>query len=169
MLRQSDLRTYTSSAGISETAGTIRVTKAAGRKTAFLCHSHLDRELAERVQSFLQSKGWSIYIDWKDAEMPTSPNRETAEKIQAKIKDLDWFLFLATQNSLQSKWCPWELGYADGKKGRTPIAIIPTVDDSGARHGTEYMALYKRIDQNISGSWRLIDTNEEIGTALSSV
>jgi hypothetical protein len=103
MLRQSELKSYSRTVGLSETAGSIRVAKSAGRKTAFLCHSHLDRDLAERVESFLQAKGWSIYIDWKDAEMPEKPNRETAEKIQAKIRDLDWFLFLATQNSMRSK------------------------------------------------------------------
>ena len=37
--------------------------------------------------------------DWEDTAMPEKPTRETAEKIQKKIRDNDWFLFLATPNS----------------------------------------------------------------------
>ena len=101
--------------------------------------------------------------------MPTSPNRETAEKIQKKIVELDWFLFLATQNSMSSRWCPWELGYADGKKGREPIAIIPTLDNSGTTHGSEYMNLYSRIDENPLGRWSLIDTGQAYGRELKAL
>lgn len=48
--------------------------------------------------------------------MPERPNKETAQRIQGKIREIDYFLFLATENSGASRWCPWEIGYADSQK-----------------------------------------------------
>jgi len=115
------------------------------QKTAFLCHSHIDRRLAEGLQALLAEQGVALYIDWQDALMPLVPNRETASRIQQIIKSCDWFLFLATANSMASRWCPWELGYADGQKPLDRIAIVPTAD-STTTHGNEYIELYRRID-----------------------
>jgi hypothetical protein len=124
--------------------------RAGLQKTAFLCHSHRDDKLAEGLQALLAEQGVALYIDWKDASMPPEPNRETAARIQHHIKTCDWFLFLATANSMASRWCPWELGYADGQKQPDRIAIVPT-SDSTSTHGNEYMHLYRRIDATSAG------------------
>lgn len=126
------------------------VAKRASQRTAFLCHSHLDRELAEGLQVRLREQGFDLYIDWQDASMPPTPNSETADKLRGKIIACDWFLFLATANSVASRWCPWELGYADGKKPHDRIAIVPTSDHQ-TTHGNEYIALYRRIDNAQGG------------------
>jgi hypothetical protein len=119
------------------------------QRTAFLCHSHKDNTLAEGLQVWLAEQGVDLYIDWKDSTMPEHPNRETAERIQHRIKTCDWFLFLATRNSMSSRWCPWELGYADGMKPLERIAIVPT-SDSISTHGNEYIDLYRRIDISVA-------------------
>ena len=138
--------------------------------TAFLCHSHKDQELAEKVQEYLLSMGWEVYIDWKDSSMPETPNRETADKIQTRIKQCNWFLFLATENSMASRWCPWELGYSDGIKGKDWIIVIPTSDSSGNNFGNEYMQLYRRIDYTLGDRIlkRIEPGNYYSGTALSA-
>ena len=125
--------------------------RAGMQKTAFLCHSHRDDKLAEGLQALLAEQGVELYIDWKDASMPSETNRETASRIQHRIKTCDWFLFLATANSMASRWCPWELGYADGQKQSDRIAVVPT-SDSTTTHGNEYMQLYRRIDVSIAGA-----------------
>lgn len=115
------------------------------QQTAFLCHSHQDQELAKGLQNILNEHGWKVYIDWLDEELPTSPDKETAEKIKLKIKQTDWFLFLATPNSTSSRWCPWEIGYADAVKIHEKILMIPTIDDNGRWHGNEYLQIYNSI------------------------
>lgn len=115
------------------------------KQTAFLCHSHKDQELAKGLQTLLVEDGWDVYIDWQDDEMPSSPNKETATNIKSKINQTDWFLFLATPNSTSSRWCPWEIGYADAVKSYEKMLIVPTVDDSGRWYGNEYLQLYKNI------------------------
>ena len=117
------------------------------KQTAFLCHSHKDNELAKGLQVILKENGWDLYIDWQDNEMPATPNENTAKNIKAKIKTTDWFLFLATSNSTSSRWCPWEIGFADAVKNYEKILIIPTEDDYGNWYGNEYLQLYKKIDE----------------------
>lgn len=123
------------------------VTAGFGQKRGFLCHSHQDRDLALGLQQRLKEEGLDLYIDWQDTSMPPEPNRETASRIQASIRASHVFLFLATQNSMASRWCPWEIGYADGVKQLSQIAIVTTRDPSGKFHGNEYLQLYRRIDK----------------------
>lgn len=91
--------------------------------------------------------------------MPPKPNRVTAANIKNKIKRLDWFLYLATQNSSKSRWCPWEIGYADGVKPLDRIVIIPTQDANGQNYGNEYLGLYRRVALSQSGSYGLFAPN----------
>lgn len=49
----------------------------------------------------------------------------TPATIKQKIRDLTSFLFLATPNSIASRWCPWEIGYADGDPKSRPLSARP--------------------------------------------
>jgi hypothetical protein len=112
----------------------------------------------------LEEAGWHVYVDWADGAMPETPTRETAVQIQRKIVDLDFFLFLATANSMRSRWCPWEIGYADGKKPINRILILPTADGA-VTHGSEYLQLYRRIDLSAArrlAVWRPGDTKNGV-------
>lgn len=133
-------------AGYTAARKNLQEAKSEGKPTAFLSHSHKDAHIAAGVQGFLQSHGWEVYIDWQDAAMPDSPNRETAERIQQRIRRQELFLFLATANSMTSRWCPWEIGYADGVKQAKAILVIPTQDANGRSFGNEYLQLYRHID-----------------------
>jgi hypothetical protein len=126
-------------------ASSLNEARTLGVKTAFLCHSHHDASLAKGLVQLLSDAGWRVYIDWQDAQMPETPNRETAQRIKQKIVDFEYFLFLATPNSIASRWCPWEIGYADGKKQIDHILVVPTTDGVQT-HGNEYLQLYRRVD-----------------------
>jgi hypothetical protein len=104
-LSQSQLRNASPAGRSYATQG-----KAQGQRVAFLCHSHKDEALALGLQAVLRDRGFHLYIDWQDAEMPPTPNAETAARIRTRIRQCQLFLFLATQNSMNSRWCPWELG-----------------------------------------------------------
>lgn len=143
---------------------TVREARAIGLRTVFLCHSHQDNQLVHGVIALLNESGWRVYVDWADALMPETPNRETAARIEQKIVDLDYFLFLATPNSMASRWCPWEIGYADGKKLIDQILVLPTSDSAGT-HGNEYLQLYRRIDmskQDQLAVWQPGDSNNGV-------
>jgi hypothetical protein len=53
-------------------------------------------------------------------------------------------IYAYSPNVTQSRWCPWELGYFDGKNGNA--FVMPLVDDeSEGFKGVEYVGLYEKI------------------------
>lgn len=154
-INQTELQGFAGTApGQSGSYAAVVGAKNAGKQTAFLSHSHKDATLAKGVQGFLQAMGWEVYIDWEDTAMPEKPNRETADRIQGKIRELDWLIFLATQNSTASRWCPWEIGYADGVKPRNAIVVLPTADRNRS-YGSEYLELYRWVSPADGGGYGL--------------
>lgn len=127
-IRLTDLRAASTRSRLVKEASSRQEARAAGIQTAFLCHSHRDQLLARGLQTLLREHGWNLYIDWQDSSTPDRPNRETANRIKGKIRESDRFLFLATPNSVASRWCPWEIGYGDSAKGADEILVIPTTD-----------------------------------------
>lgn len=146
-------------------ASTITEARNRGLKTVFLCHSHDDKALVKGVVHLLESSGWNVYIDWEDESLPSTPNKETADKIKKKINELDYFIFLATGNSMSSRWCPWEIGYADGVKTISRILILPVMDGNKV-HGSEYLQLYQRIDESNVGKLAVFEPNKDNGVHL---
>ena len=124
--------------------------RALGYKTAFLCHSHKDRTAVEGLLQYFRDQGLHLYVDWMDSEMPETTNGNTARIIKGRIVEADLFLFLATPNALASRWCPWEIGYADGVKRYESIFVIPTTEN-GRTYGNEYVDIYRRIDRSQAG------------------
>lgn len=162
-ISQVDLRNAARQSG-----GQAVIAKRAHQRTAFLCHSHVDLELAEGLQAKLREQGFDLYIDWQDSTMPATPNAETATKLRTRIITCDWFLFLATANSMASRWCPWELGYADGNKPHDKIAIVPTRDQQ-TTHGNEYLQLYRHIDTASVGGLGMFGAASTQGVLVSSL
>lgn len=154
MISQGTLATYGQQSASKNSEQVMRDALLLSRQTAFLSHSHKDRLLAKGVQGFLRAAGWNVYIDWEDTEMPAKPNRQTASRVKDRIKQLGWFLYLATQNSAVSRWCPWEVGYADGVKQIDRLVIIPTTDGYNT-YGAEYLGLYRRISLSSLGDFRV--------------
>lgn len=150
------------------TARTLTEARTQGFQTVFLCHSHHDELLVKGVIALLQESGWKVYVDWADASMPATPTRETAARIKQKIVDLNFFLFLATSNSMTSRWCPWEIGYADGKKQIDKILIFPTIDGSEI-HGNEYLQTYRRIDMSTAGKMGVWQPDKSDGVLIQDL
>lgn len=122
--------------------------------TIFLSHSHDD--LADgtvgKTIVFLRSLGIKVYIDSQDSSMPPFTNAETAAKIKKAIADNKKFILLATNKSISSKWCNWELGFGDAKKYINGIALFPLSENSGSWEGAEYLNIYPRIEETYVGS-----------------
>lgn len=173
-IKTRNLRSAASRSGKTVLAKSLSEALSKNQQTAFLCHSHKDHELAKGLQVLLKENGWDLYIDWEDSAMPSTPNKETANIIKAKIKATNWFLFLATSNSTQSRWCPWEIGFADSAKGYEKILIIPTEDDYGNWYGNEYLQLYKKMDEGsnkITGKsgYAVFDAGSDSGTWVENL
>jgi hypothetical protein len=119
--------------------------------TIFLSHSHKDRELVQPAVAFLRSHGVKIYVDWLDAGMPDVVSGETAKIIKDRIKQHKKFLVMVTENSKDSRWVPWELGYADPVKGMDHIASFPVAEHTDFAQN-EYMKIYPKF-YHVSDTW----------------
>ena len=118
--------------------------------TIFLSHSHDDLRdgSVDKAIVFLRKLGIKVYIDSHDASMPPFTNAETANKIKEAIISNKKFILLATNNSINSKWCNWELGFGDAKKYINGIALFPLADTPFSWNGTEYLRIYPRIEES---------------------
>ena len=114
----------------------------------FISHSYMDKTLVEVLYNKFEEAGYKVYIDWKE-KSPLS-NREnvsveTARQLKIRMNNCKGLSYIATSNIVNSKWCPWELGYADGKKNRA--AILPITEDTVYEYnGLEYLGIYPYID-----------------------
>jgi hypothetical protein len=164
------LRSASGRAFFAKSARTLSEARSLGQKSVFLCHSHHDADAVQGLISFFGDNGWLVYVDWQDAAMPEKPNRETAQRIQHKIRELEYFIFLATRNSVASRWCPWEIGFADSAKPINSILIVPTSDNrTGEWYGNEYLQLYRKIDLAPNGNLAVWGPGETQGVWLSSL
>lgn len=123
----------------------LQEARGAGQQTAFLSHSGKDAQLAVGLQALLLEKGWNVYLYWQDSVLSGAPTKASVERVQEKIRETDWLIYLATANSRDSRWCPWEIGYADGVNGSDAVIVAGTRDIVGNWHGQEYLQIYRHV------------------------
>lgn len=111
----------------------------------FISHKHDDLDDLKGIIGFLE-KNFNViaYIDSRDLSMPERTSGETAEKIKDRIKKCERFILLATDGAVESKWCNWELGFADAIKGRK-VVLFPMKEKGSNYKGNEYMEIYSYI------------------------
>ena len=147
-ITRSDLRGVKANLN-EETANRIRK-RAEDRSpqgATFLSHSSKDEELVVGAIRVLENHGATVYVDKKDPNLPPYTSKETASALKKRIGQAGKFVLLASANSKDSRWVPWELGLADGYKRMENIAIFPAVDTAYETGWTswEYLGLYGRI------------------------
>lgn len=145
---KSELRSFASKMTVSEQASARKSASARSlTDTTFLSHSSKDEDLVVGAIKFLENHGALVYVDEKDPEMPHFTTDETAALLRTRIRQTKRFVMLTSKNSKESRWVPWELGYADGCKKLSEIALLPALDSASddAWTSSEYLGLYRRI------------------------
>lgn len=114
----------------------------------FLSHKHDEIQELKDAVALLKSCNVSIYIDHEDEGMPKITSGITAARIKVKIKSSKKFILLATEGSIASKWCNWELGFGDAHKYLNNIALLIFKNDNTIFSGSEYLEIYPVIGFN---------------------
>jgi len=154
---------------LEKPAESLGEARTAGQQTAYLCHNPKDLYLAEGLQVLLKDRGWNVYIDWEEETMSETATSEMAEKSQSRIRECDWFLFLASEGSMNSRWCFWELGFAEGVKPFDSILIIPTKDEKEVWYGGELLQLYRHIEVTSSQRFGAFRPGEDRGVLVADL
>ncbi|ANQ57186.1 toll/interleukin-1 receptor domain-containing protein [Vibrio parahaemolyticus] len=136
----------------------------------FLSHSIEDYDLVLGVMVLLEQQGLKVYVDWVvDEQLDRSyVSKDTAEVLRYRMKSSASLMYIATENSSNSKWMPWELGYFDGLKS-DKVAILPLQDSENQRfEGQEYLGLYPLVTKYLQNG-RVNHYVEEHGSRWSSL
>ncbi len=151
--------------------------RAEGRSPSgatFLSHSSQDKELLVGAIRLLEKHGATVYIDKKDPALRPYTSKDTAAGLKDRIHQSQKFVLLASKNSKDSRWVPWELGIADECKGLRRVAILPAVEQQSDRGWSnwEYLGLYDRIvfgdlERQANKVWMVLDERANTATELS--
>lgn len=123
----------------------------------FLSHAKLDELLILQLKKDLETYNLTVYVDWvEDPHLERSNvNKFTAATIRDRMRSCRSLLYAISENSKQSSWVQWELGFADGhKSGR--VAIVPLEEDNPVKpnfYRQEYLGLYPYIDRTNATFW----------------
>lgn len=111
----------------------------------FLSHRYYDADQILALKSLIEDFGFSVFVDW--IEIPGldrgKVTKEAADYLRTAMDKSASLLYAVSDNSSDSKWMPWELGYSDALHGR--VAVIPITDQETATEsyrGQEYLGLY---------------------------
>ena len=124
----------------------------------FLSHSFADKDLILGLALSIEDLGYKVYIDWRDDPLldRTAVTETTANKLKSRMKSCKCLLYSTTENSSNSKWMPWELGFKDGDNSK--VAILPVVaGNSYDFNGQEYLGIYPfvQLDNDTAGKKKL--------------
>ncbi len=120
----------------------------------FLSHSSGDAALVTGLKLELEDLGYSVYVDWIEDPKLSRANvtKDTALVLQVRMKQCKALLYAFSENAVNSKWMPWELGYFDGIKGTVAVLPISRTSKSSFQ-GLEYLGIYFYIQiDTISGT-----------------
>lgn len=147
---QNSGQTRTASINLSESSKSF-----SGTYDIFLSHSSLDAgTVAGLKQHIEETMGFSVYVYWiNDPALTRAISKENARTIKSRMEVCTSLIYAFSENSYQSKWMPWELGYFDGKKNRVAILPITTEHNQlNSYHGQEYLGLYPYITKGLSSN-----------------
>lgn len=125
----------------------------AGEYDIFLSHSSLDAEIVSSIKHHIETvMGFTVYVYWiNDPSLTSAVTKANAQIIKSRMNACKSLIYAFTDNSIKSKWMPWELGYFDGKKNKVAILPISAAENSSDSYtGQEYLGLYPYITKNVS-------------------
>lgn len=120
----------------------------------FLSHRFIDGIYILGLKAQFEKIGYSVFVDWVEKPMDRAKVvSTTANWLRQRMKECRCLFYAISENSSDSKWMPWELGYSDGihgKVGIVPIAELPTKTDNYI--GQEYLGLYPYVIKELSAT-----------------
>lgn len=109
----------------------------------FLSHSYKDKNKLIELKDSLNAMGLNVYMDWvndKDELLRNLTCAETAKVITERIKASKAIFYVHTNASSNSKWTPWELGFASALN--KPILVYRPEE---TENEPEYLQLYNTV------------------------
>lgn len=87
-----------------------------GIKCVFISHKKEDSAAARRIADYLLNAGVNVYFDEYDNTLNLDDPNSVVNGIKDGLNHSTHLLVLLSPAALESKWIPWEVGYAYDKK-----------------------------------------------------
>ncbi|MEE4668081.1 toll-Interleukin receptor [Pseudomonas alliivorans] len=126
----------------------VKASAALDQFDIFLSHSFSDQALILGIVLTLEDMGYKVYVDWiHDRHLNRDRvSSETARVLRQRMMASKSLFFATTTNSSTSKWMPWELGFKDGRDGKS--AILPVAQSAiDSYTGQEYLGIYSYVQK----------------------
>jgi TIR domain-containing protein len=95
------------------------INKAIGKKCVFLCHHKSDVEDCKKIADYLKRADVDVYLDEYDHDLKhqvqTNNPAGVVRCIKKGINNSTHMLCVLSPRTIDSKWVPWEIGYAYDK------------------------------------------------------
>ncbi len=99
--------------------------------SVYFAYDPKDEEYLLSVMLLLDSTGAKIYPDWSAYSISSDQESVNPETIRSNIERCSKFIFIATENAVQSSRCNWELGIGYGLKYPDNIAVMSVTEQRG--------------------------------------
>lgn len=106
----------------------------------FISHSYLDKEEVQKLIIYENKKGKNIFCDWINDVDYLKRNllcEATLKVIEKRLEQSKALIFVKSSNSLNSKWCNYELNYFYNLN--KPIYIINKENINNGSYEKEYL------------------------------
>ena len=111
----------------------------------FLSHSHRDEARTQELAALLREWEIDVFVDVDDAMLAQLPDMELPDRLVGKLRRCRVLLFAFSEDAVDSRWMPWELGLAHGVVGR--VLLWPFTERAlQAKERQEYLHLYEALD-----------------------
>ena len=77
----------------------------------FISHQKRDSDIARKIADYFITSGIDVYFDEYDEKIDRNNPQSVVNAIKRGIQNSTHMLCLLSQNSIESKWIPWEVGY----------------------------------------------------------
>lgn len=127
------------------------------RYDVFLSYNIVDQKVVMGIYYYLINElGLKVYIDCvNDPDLQrNATDKNSAERIQNRLKHSRSLLYAQSANANNSNWMPWELGVVDGHTGKCMIMPV-TIDSEREVPKREYLLLYPYVRPNIDNRMRV--------------
>ena len=129
----------------------------------FISYSSKDLAYAKKFAELLKDNGFGVYIDNNDSLLDkNNVTEETAKRLERVLRCSASLIYLFTDNSAESFWCPWEIGYMTGS-GEGKCLIAPVFDDEKAKTmmtHREYLKIYPKVVMGMDNKKMVVAVRE---------
>jgi len=106
--------------------------KNMGIKCVFISHQKNDASICRKIADYLINAGVDVYFDEYDENlkfyMQTNNPQYVVDSIKKGINKSSHMLCVFSQNTLNSKWVPWEIGYGYDKTNLSALTLKGITD-----------------------------------------